>query len=87
MVDSMVRRTVEAAERYGVKGVLMGGGVAANSLLRREMTDRSPVEVIVPSPGLCTDNGAMIGAAAYLHLREALGYEWALDVVPNLRLG
>ena len=97
IVETMVRRTVEAAKRYGVKGVLMGGGVAANTLLRREMRDRSPVEVIVPSPRLCTDNGAMIGAAAYLHLRDGhlrdghlsddLGYQWGLDVVPNLMLG
>ena len=87
MVDTLVRRTVEAAKRYGVKGVLLGGGVAANRLLRKEMVGRSPVEVITPSPELCTDNGAMIGAAAYFHFREGLAHRWDLDVVPNLRLG
>ena len=87
LVDSMVQRTVEAAKRFKASGVLLGGGVAANGLLREEMRDRSPVEVIVPRPILCTDNGAMIGAAAYFRLRKGLCYQWDLDIVPNLRLG
>ena len=87
IVDSMVRRTVEAARRFKVRGVLLGGGVAANSLLRDQMRDRSPVDVIVPRPELCTDNGAMIGAAAHFHLRNSTRYQWDLDVVPNLKLG
>ena len=87
MVDQMVTRTVEAAVKYDAKGVLLGGGVAANLLLREEMAQRSPVQVIVPSPALCTDNGAMIGAAAWFHLRHGLSYQWDLDVLPSLRLG
>ncbi|MDP6402877.1 MAG: tRNA (adenosine(37)-N6)-threonylcarbamoyltransferase complex transferase subunit TsaD [SAR202 cluster bacterium] len=87
IVDSMVTRTVEAAKRYDAKGVLLGGGVAANSLLRREMAALSPVEVIVPKPALCTDNGAMIGAAAYFHLRRETPHQWDLDILPSLRLG
>ena len=86
IVDSMVRRTLEAAETHRVKGVLLGGGVAANSLLREELADRSPVPLIVPRPALCTDNGAMIGAAAWFHLRVGLRHEWDMDAVPNLRL-
>ena len=45
-------------------------GVAANTLLRQEMAERSPVPVVVPRPALCTDNGAMIGAAAFLPAAE-----------------
>ena len=86
-MDSMVTRTVEAAKRYDARGVLLGGGVAANSLLRREMAARSPVDVIVPKPALCTDNGAMIGAAAYFHLRRETPHQWDLDILPSLRLG
>ena len=85
LVDSMVRRAVEAAEIHRVKGILLGGGVAANSLLRQELAERSPVPIIVPRPALCTDNGAMIGAAAWFHLRDAPRYDWDMDAVPNLK--
>ena len=87
VVDTLVQRTVQAAELHRVKGVLLGGGVAANTMLRGQMTERSPVEVVIPSPEHCTDNGAMIGAAAYFHLRDGLRHQWDLDVVPGLRLG
>ena len=87
LVEFMVRRTLEAVERYDGRGVLLGGGVAANLLLREQMAERSPVPVVVPRPALCTDNGAMIGAAAFFQLRGGMRHEWDLDVVPNLRLG
>ena len=87
IVDCMVERTIAAARLHNVKGILLGGGVASNSLLRSEMSRRAPVEVIVPAPALCTDNGAMIGAAAFFHLRHGNRFQWDLDVVPNLRLG
>ena len=87
IVDSLVSRTVETAKQFQVKGVLLGGGVAANRLLRDEMRNKSPVDVIVPRPGLCTDNGAMIGAAACFGKHHGLRSQWSLDVVPNLRLG
>ncbi len=87
MVDTMVRRTVEVAEQYRVNGVLLGGGVSANTLLRERMRERSPVEVLVPRPELCTDNAAMVGAAAFFGSDAAQGRQWDLDVVPSLRLG
>ena len=87
VVDCLVRRTVEVIAKYRVKGVLLSGGVAANTLLRKELSERSPVEVVVPRPELCTDNGAMIGAAAYFQLRDGNCSQWDLDVVPDLRLG
>ena len=87
IVDTMVSGTLEAAERYTVNGILLGGGVAANALLRKELASRSPVQVIVPQPKLCTDNGAMIGAAGWFHLRGGPRHQWDLDVVPSLKLG
>ena len=87
LVDQMVARMVEAVAQYRVRGVVLGGGVSANSLLRSEIERRSPVPVVIPRPELCTDNGAMIGAAAWFHLREGPRYEWDLDVLPSLRLG
>ena len=87
VVDCMVQRTIQVVERYHVKGVVLGGGVAANSHLRKEMHKRVPVEVVVPRPGLCTDNGAMMGAAGFFHFRDGINSRWDVDVVPNLRLG
>ena len=87
IVGCMVDRTLEAAARYRVRGVLLGGGVAANSLLRKQLLEKSPVDVVMPRPELCTDNGAMIGGAGWFHLRHGFRHEWDLDVVPNLRLG
>ena len=87
MVDTIVIRTVEAIERYRVNALIMGGGVASNTLLRKEMAIRSSVPVVVPRPALCTDNGAMIGAAGWFHLRNGAAYQWEMDVEPRLRLG
>lgn len=86
-VDCMVQRALQAVKRYRVNGMLLGGGVAANSHLRQEMRRRMPVEVIVPRPALCTDNGAMMGAAGYFHFRAGLPSQWDVDVVPGMRLG
>ena len=87
MVDTMVRGTVEVVEQYRVNGVLLGGGVSANTLLREQMRERSPVEVLVPRRELCTDNAAMVGAAAFFGRETAQGQQWDLDVLPSLRLG
>ncbi len=87
IVDVLVGRSLEATKHYRAKGIVLGGGVAANTLLREELAERSPVQVVVPRPALCTDNGAMIGAAAYFHFRHGMKSQWDLDVVPNLRLG
>ena len=87
VVDCMVQRTLEAAKRYSVNGIVLGGGVAANSHLREQMRRHMPVDVIVPRPALCTDNGAMMGAAGYFHFRDGVTSQWDIDVIPNLRLG
>ena len=87
IVDCLVTVTVRAVEETGVRGLLLCGGVAANSALRAEMERRCPAPVMAPRPALCTDNGAMIGAAAYYELRDGYGYEWDLDIVPGLGIG
>ena len=87
IVDALVTKTQAAAEAFAVKEVLISGGVSANALLREEMTARLDRPVRYPPLFLCTDNAAMIGAAAYWHYQAGHFAAWDLDVVPNLKLG
>ena len=86
LVDVMVQKTLEAAEAYGARGIILGGGVAANALLREQLTHRSSLPTLIPPPVLCTDNGAMIAACGNYHL--SLGHRGFLDldVDPSLSL-
>ena len=86
IVDCLVSRTISAVEQCGAKGILIGGGVAANSELKKMMHQMSRTPVIVPRPSLCTDNGAMIAAAAFHRLKELDVSQWDLDAIPNLSL-
>ena len=65
VVDVLTRKAVDVAQQTGAGCILLSGGVAANGPLREVMRQRSPVPVFVPPPVLCTDNGAMIAAAAH----------------------
>ncbi|WP_326635619.1 tRNA (adenosine(37)-N6)-threonylcarbamoyltransferase complex transferase subunit TsaD [Streptosporangium sp. NBC_01755] len=65
VVDVLTRKALRACAEYDVGDLLIGGGVAANSRLRamaRERCEAAGVRLRVPSPGLCTDNGAMVAA-------------------------
>ncbi len=87
VVDVMVEKVVSMAEQYHAKGILIGGGVAANSRLRTKVVDRSNIPVLIPPPVLCTDNGAMIAACAYYQYQRGEQYGFELDVNPSLPLG
>tara|TARA_Y100001960_G_C14628651_1_gene804584 strand:- start:861 stop:1148 length:288 start_codon:yes stop_codon:yes gene_type:complete len=87
VVDVMVEKVVTMAEQYHAKGILIGGGVAANSRLRVKVVDRSNIPVLIPPPVLCTDNGAMIAACAYYQYQRGEQYGFELDVNPSLPLG
>lgn len=65
VVDVLTRKTIQACRDHDVDTLLVGGGVAANGRLRamvRERADAAGIEVRVPRPDLCTDNGAMVAA-------------------------
>jgi N6-L-threonylcarbamoyladenine synthase len=86
VVDVLVMKTVEAARAFGAAEILLAGGVAANLRLREELNRRAPVPVRVPPVALCTDNAAMIGAAAFYRFDAGIQHGWDLDVQPNLAL-
>jgi N6-L-threonylcarbamoyladenine synthase len=83
VVDVLAAKTARAARDESVSGVLLSGGVAANGPLRRTLARRAPVPVFVPSPVLCTDNGAMVAACAFYRFKAGRA-GWDLDVSPNL---
>ena len=86
VVDVLVTKTVDAAKAYGATEILLAGGVAANRRLRAELVRRSPIGVRFPLIALCTDNAAMVGAAAFYRYEAGIQSGWDLDVHPNLRL-
>jgi N6-L-threonylcarbamoyladenine synthase len=87
VVDQLVRRTVAAATEHDVAAVALGGGVAANRALRRTLAERlGGLPLLVPPPAWCTDNGAMIGAAAAYRFAAGERADAALEAVPSLAL-
>lgn len=88
VVEVLVAKTLEATRRTGARGVVMGGGVTSNTLLRERMRAASgSLPVLVPPPVLCIDNAAMIAACAYFRRGSYQGHGWDLDVSPSLSLG
>ena len=89
VVDALATKTVAAAIDHGVAAVALGGGVAANRSLRATLQDRLQAEgraLLVPRPAWCTDNGAMIGAAAGFRYVAGDRADPALEAIPNLSL-
>ena len=89
VVDVLASKAIRAAAATGARTVILGGGVAANGALRARLaadTQARDLRFIVPRPGLCTDNGAMIGAAGHLHLTAAGSPEADLVARPSLPL-
>ncbi|MFC2069720.1 tRNA (adenosine(37)-N6)-threonylcarbamoyltransferase complex transferase subunit TsaD [Chloroflexota bacterium] len=86
VVDALVTKAIAAAREYGVKNILLAGGVAANGLLRQRLTEDSPLPVLIPPLKLCTDNAAMIAACGCFRLRDGEPDGMDLDVVPNLKI-
>jgi N6-L-threonylcarbamoyladenine synthase len=85
ITEILAEKTARAAAEFAVETVLLGGGVAANLALRAEIQKRIGHPLRVPPPRLCTDNGAMIGAAAFFVLRDR-GTEIPVNVRSDMKL-
>lgn len=90
VVDVLVEHSMDAVRRYGCSRFAIAGGVASNSALRaafEEACKEGKVGLYYPSPVYCTDNAAMIGAAAYYEYIRGVRHGYDLNAVPNLKLG
>jgi len=90
VVGNLMRQTFAAAEAFGSRGIVVSGGVSANSELRRrfaEEADRRGLTVAFPTVAMSTDNAAMIAAAAWPKFVAGEFAGEGLVAVPQLRLG
>ena len=90
VVGNLLRQTFAAAEAFGARGIVVSGGVAANSELRRRFqaeADRRGLPIAFPSLALSTDNAAMIAAAAWPKFLAGDFAPEELAATPQLRLG
>ncbi len=95
VVEVLATKTAQAAQAYEAKSILIAGGVAANKALRTALAERAAargLKLNFPPPIFCTDNAAMVAAAAYFKLtQETTGtvnsaQDWALDIRPGWEL-
>ena len=87
VLDVLVEKTVRAAVEHGVDTILLAGGVAANGTLRQQLQKAAEVhqiQVHYPPVSFCTDNAAMIGAAAHYKAVKGEYADLTLNAVPNL---
>ena len=87
-VDTLIAKSIRAAEAEGLGRIVVAGGVGANKLLRKDIAERFPGDVYYPRMAFCTDNGAMIAIAGALRLTEArqpseirAQARWSLDTL------
>ena len=89
VVEVLVTKTLRAAKEYGVKQVLLAGGVAANEGLRSSLTEAfqgTETELVIPPLYYCTDNAAMIAAAGTIAYRKGKRSSLQLNANPGLEL-
>jgi len=89
VVDVLVEKTRRAGRELGVKALCLGGGVAANSLLREQFLSACAEDgfrAFLPSREMCTDNAAMVAAAAWWRLGSDGPTSLEAGADPNLRL-
>ena len=83
VVDVLAEKTFMAAERFGARHIIVAGGVSANIKLRESFLEQDRFQVHIPPLKFCTDNAAMIAAAAYQHYVHGQVDSLEMDVIPN----
>jgi N6-L-threonylcarbamoyladenine synthase len=89
VVDVLIDKARRAAREIGAKGLCLGGGVAANSRLREKLLDvcvEDGIRAFLPSRAMCTDNAAMVAAAAWWRLEADGPSSLSVGADPSLRL-
>jgi N6-L-threonylcarbamoyladenine synthase len=85
-IDILVDRALAAASDNGLRRIVAGGGVAANSYLRQRMASEQGLQVIFPSLILCTDNAAMVAGIGYHALKEGKVSDFTLNAEARVRM-
>jgi N6-L-threonylcarbamoyladenine synthase len=86
--ETLVDKTVLAAREFQPASVVVAGGVASSTVLRRQLAERLPLPLIYTDPKLCTDNGAMIAAlGGFMAMHERpIADPYTLDICPSLTM-
>ncbi|UCC79924.1 MAG: tRNA (adenosine(37)-N6)-threonylcarbamoyltransferase complex transferase subunit TsaD [Candidatus Zixiibacteriota bacterium] len=86
--EILVIKTLNAAAAFNVSQLSVTGGVARNQRLRTLFKERKPdnLEIFIPSPELCSDNGAMVAACGSFHLNKGEKSDLSLNAIPYLEL-
>ena len=92
VVDVLMQKSIKAAQQCGIDSLVIAGGVAANSRLRyvaQQRCEAAKIELRIPPPALCTDNGAMVAALGSLAISSgrpasSLGLEAASAISPSI---
>lgn len=87
-VEMVVEKTVEAFKEYEPASVVIAGGVAANSELRRQLKNTLPIDINYAPGSLCTDNGAMIATLGCFKVMQGVQSDdpYTLAINPNLKM-
>lgn len=77
IIDVLIKKTIKAVKDYNAKTIILGGGVSANSELRKQFArhceqQRSNLNLIFPNPELSTDNGLMTAITGYFHRNQKI---------------
>jgi N6-L-threonylcarbamoyladenine synthase len=85
VVDALVTKAAAAIAETGARELLVAGGVAANAMLRQQLSERIKVPFRYPPLILCTDNAAMIAAAGFYRYADSRQYDFTMDIEPSAR--